>query len=595
MIASRLPVALSGFCTLLAVLFMTGCGRSAVHPPGFEALGTTLPETAESITIPDGFTEQLPETPEPAPTWTAAETGRGFVVFARHYLESSHLRTVPVRSEITDQLTTFSGLGEYEPVTFSLHALTPLQDVQITISELHADTGGVIPASHVDVRSVRCWPKRVWKNPPVAQYRMAPWFLEQREKLDVPTGQSQRYWVTVWTAPEANPGLYRGTLRVSVRDRTEAKVHLQVRVLPITLRTPPTRHGMYYHMFDPMDKTSTEPLAPELQTRDIVNMREHGMNTAMVMLYPLNKGSMHDGKVSYDLEPIAHFVETGLAVGMDAGIWNTTLDALLPQYDGPGDLGENVRGFVDGFKNRHWPTPTISFGDESDAHDTWETSTQIGLIKKAVSEAKTFTTIVYPKNSELFEPDLDIRAFSSFLDGDGARRTVEAGRALWMYSGPGEWGMPANRYYRGLWAAALRLDGVLDWVYFHVINRDGLYNDLESQRGGPNHRGWVMPTPDGPLPTLTWEAMREGIDDGRYFFTLQSLIDEARASSSDEAKQYADTAQAYLDTLFAQVDTREYGERYPLHRTCDNMTASDFDTFRYQVAEHIMVIQAAMR
>ena len=350
---------------------IAGCSRPTAIPPGFGVLGTTIPQSAESIPIPEGFTEKLPQSPAVDTAWTGAESAAGYVLFARNYLTTVLPSAQPVRGEITDQITSFSSLGEYEPATFSIHALEALSEVRVTATALRRGGGGVIPASYVDVRSVRCWPKRVWKNPPVRQFSMAPWFLEKRASLDVPAGRSQRYWITVFVPADVKAGLYHGTVHVEAKGRVMKHMKLQMRVLPLVLRTPPTRQGMYYHLLDPMAEASDSPLDTSLQTRDIVNMREHGMNTAMIMLYPALKGTMRDGEVAYDVSPIAHFVETGLAVGMDGCIWNTTMDPFLPRYDGPGTLGQNTRGFVQSFVARGWPIPTLSYGDESDAHDTW--------------------------------------------------------------------------------------------------------------------------------------------------------------------------------------------------------------------------------
>lgn len=581
------------FVPAVVLVVVVACAAREM-PSGFGAWGTRVPPAADAIPIPDGFTEQLPEFEHTAPSWTAAEVERGYVTFATSYMQLVYPRTKPTRERITTGLKAFCSRGEYEPVTFAIHALRALTAVQVTVGDLTSAAGDVIPAARIDVRSVRCWPKRVWKNPPVAQYMMTPWVLEKRDALDVPEARTQQFWLTVHVPPDAAGGVYHATVRVQAGGAETTSLALELEVLPIVLRAPPTRHGMYYHMVDETRPAPHPPLSDDYLAKEIVNMREHGMNSVFVMLYPSIAGTLDAGKVSYDLTPIAFFVRTCLEVGLGPGSWNTTVDDLLPKYKGPSSLGSNVRGFVESFHARGWPTPIVSFGDESDAHDAWSTAASLGAIKAAVPEALTYTTIVYPKNSEAYEPHLDIRAFSSYLDRDGAERTRKAGRQLWMYSGPSEGNVKANRFYRGLWASALGLDGVVDWVYFTFYQRDHLYNDLVDPRGGPNHRGWVVPAPDGPLPTVSWEGTREGIDDGRYLFTLQSLIAEARTRTDAKLAAAAQRGDDAVRALHATVDARDFGDRYPLWRTCDAMSVASFDDFRYRVAQHILELQALL-
>jgi len=45
---------------------------------------------------------------------------------------------------------------------------------------------------------------------------------------------------------------------------------------------------------------------------------------------------------------------------------------------------------------------------------------------------------------------------------------------------------------------------------------------------------YVYPTPDELIPSIGWEAVREGIDDYRYLRTLQKTVETARAAGAKE-------------------------------------------------------------
>ncbi len=134
----------------------------------------------------------------------------------------------------------------------------------------------------------------------------------------------------------------------------------------------------------------------------------------------------------------------------------------------------------------------------------------------------------------------------------------------------------------------------MDWVYFTLSNDEHLYDDLIDPQGRPNHRGWVVPTRGGPLPTLSWEATREGIDDGRYLFTLQSLTETARNHDDPKVTAAARKADDTIRRLHALVDASPFGDRYPFFRTCDDLSVASLDEFRYSVARHIVALQTML-
>ena len=123
-----------------------------------------------------------------------------------------------------------------------------------------------------------------------------------------------------------------------------------------------------------------------------------------------------------------------------------------------------MKVLVSEFRNHDWFAPIFSVGDESDANGTiGNVRTFLAQIKENVPESTTYSTIVFPDHSEWLEPNLDIRAFSSYADNTVVLPTKIAGRQLWMYSGTSGYGKDpkGDRFYRGLWTNKLNLDGVL--------------------------------------------------------------------------------------------------------------------------------------
>ena len=60
----------------------------------------------------------------------------------------------------------------------------------------------------------------------------------------------------------------------------------------------------------------------------------------------------------------------------------------------------------------------------------------------------------------------------------------------------------------------------------------------------------AYPGTDGPVPTPEYEAMREGIDDGRYAYLLETHIENARNSTNKNLQNLAiQAATAYQQIL----------------------------------------------
>ena len=582
-------------CFLFPLLLSATSFADADVPAGFKVLGTVVP--AEYDPPPThGFTESAPQTHTGDYKASAEERAGGYVVYAKSYMDEVYPRTTPQSSEVTAALSAFSTPGEYEPVTFTIYALEQMTGVSVSVADLTSAKGDRIKASNIDVRSVRCWPKRIWKHPPVNEYLMKPWFLEKRPSLDIEQKTSQRFWLTLRVPPDTPAGTYKTTVSIGTDNRDDRRLALDLQVLDIDLMTPPTKQCIYYHMQDELNPVSYQPYSdPGRYLKDAVNMKEHGLNSVFMMIPVAFSGRMEGDKAVFDLDPIAPFMDACMKVGVDTVIFNMTLHLILPGKGPSADYGVNVRGFVDSFVARGWTMPILSYGDESDASDAWKLyASQMKMSKSVVPEAKTYTTIVYPWNSEHFEPHLDIRAHA-LLDWRVVEPARKAGRELWQYSGA-HGGAKNARFYRGIWGSMLGLRGMSDWLYFLLYNKEAFLDDLGGggSSGGPNHRGFVIPTPAGPLPTPRWEGIREGVLDGRYLYTLAELISKSETSGDPALVALAADAQSFLDDLYDQVDDiPEYVPNGPFPHSEVSGTIKDlkFFDFRFVAATHIKKMQ----
>lgn len=79
------------------------------------------------------------------------------------------------------------------------------------------------------------------------------------------------------------------------------------------------------------------------------------------------------------------------------------------------------------------------------------------------------------------------------------------------------------------------------WDYMSWVNNP--YDDFDNGTAYYSDMEIAYPTWNDPIPTIEWEATREGVDDARYMTTLQNLITKSKrlgvtSSAILEAEQF---------------------------------------------------------
>ncbi|MBM4087543.1 MAG: hypothetical protein FJ272_22360, partial [Planctomycetes bacterium] len=239
--------------------------------------------------------------PNPPPTPTAADTARGYVPFARNYLDLIPPTYAPSQDEVGEVkrvrelpiLAAFCSLGEYEPLSLGLYALRDLKNVHAVVSDLKAPSGATIPSSAVDVRTVRYLYKRSHYS--MGDRMLVPTHLEKKPLAEVPKGQSRQFWLTVHVPSNAAPGDYRGSVTIQADGAPDLTLPLKLEVLPIRLAVP---KGIGFGMYDWPPRAEGDP-SSEARFRD---QRAHGMTTVGLCSGLNGKFDMADGRgrVTFD-------------------------------------------------------------------------------------------------------------------------------------------------------------------------------------------------------------------------------------------------------------------------------------------------------
>lgn len=573
--------------------------------------------------------EPFTEATKPVQDWappapTAAETAAGMLAYVAPDPGEYRPYRLPRAQERTDRLQVFLCPGEDEPVTFAVYTLAELKGLTITADLKNA------PVT-VDVRQEHCWPQRTgWRS---RQWYTTPELLlpcadgkktvpYQRGILkevpfDLAAGQSQGFWLTLSASAEARPGRYEAVVSVAAADKPALQLPLTIEVLPIKLQRPADRSWLIYADSSRWDRMSEDQALAELR-----DFRSHGMDGLVEgNLGTPDVSKLREGKVTYDASRFRKYTELCRRVGMEG--------PHVINSAGP-NLVKSTLGITADLTKGQWPTE-VTAGVQAIAKAAVAATADIpakwyyygvdeptGDNTYAIQDyqawhdggARTYATFYVPSFLEkasayLSAPCFVVGLVSNEKRAQEAREACEkTGAEFWWY-GTGSYVNPFpqegylwhNRYGAGLlfWKTGARAE--VTWTFCRP--HEDVFNDFDGSRansGEPKEQCTAYPhflKPDdwssyqGAIPTIAWEALREGVDDYLYLYTLTSLIKQAQASPIAAAQKAAEEAQATLQGL---VDSVPW---------VNPMGPVGFETKRLQqirrmVADRILGLQAAL-
>jgi hypothetical protein len=247
-------------------------------------------------------------------------------------------------------------------------------------------------------------------------------------------------------------------------------------------------------------------------------------------------------------------------------------------------------------RERHWPELLWYLVDEP-------SPTQYGMAMKLndlvhrVPGARTTTALGEPGPLADYY-DVWITSTSTRGLSDILKLGQEKHKEVWTYNCQWNGTQPANdRYFCGyhMWVTGLR--GNWQWCYTEDYSGSSRLTDEVAFKIPTYEEPWyvnyVLPTPEGNMPTLGWEGRREGIDDYRYLQTLKEAIAAAPASKRSVAmaadrwlKGLRVRLQPPPQQLRASNSDRNYG--FVMDAA---LQPDDYDSVRAQAAEYIMKLQ----
>ena len=419
--------------------------------------------------------------------------------------------------------------------------------------------GHEIPADHLSWSFVGYVPvARNSQNTPAEELvRQAPADfpdpLLEETTIAVPAGQCQPLWLTVRVPQDAPAGRYDGSFRlITASGADEVPVTLQVfdfevpdqRHIPVTNWFTPGRIARQYHV-EPWSEAHWELLG-----RYADNMREHRQNVCLTPLSLIDITQKPDGTFAFDFARFDRWIELfetrggmdffegGHVAGRDGG-WETTRikfnDITVTLTDGtskalPGEqvirpLMSALQAHLEqkGLLDRFW----IHIADEpiDKCLASWEEKSRI--VHEAAPKIKRIDAIEAPEfhgTLEIWVPRLD-HLHDWYERYKSAQK--EQGAELWFYTCL----FPNQTYPNRLVDYSLLKTRILHWMNWHFdapgylhwgLNywTDDPFASTESGRLPPGDAFIIYPGKDGPLNSIRWEAMRDGLEDYEYLYLL---------------------------------------------------------------------------
>ena len=468
-----------------------------------------------------------------------------------------------------------SARDEWEHGQIVVRGNRPISNLRAAIGDLRGPGGKAISASQCRCRFVAyiLVEKNTNFTPPEELVAPAPCkvpdALLENEAVNVEAGNAQPIWVTVHVPKDGDPGDYTGVVRVTW-DGGGRDVPVKLTVWPFAV--PSERHLYYSNWFEPFDVWERYKLRPwsdeywAMLDKYIANAAAHRQNVTRTLLDMIGCYREPDGKFAFDFSIFDRWVEVSDRHGMAEGIeifCVGKIEKVNGQYRGGlADLGvidrktgkkETVSGdritpkllaaMQEHMRRRGWLDRALLhvMDEPSDVRAYQEASRLVHKYAPRMRRMDEFCSTGYGKDVEVWVPKLPLY-YEWQADYDRARQT---GAEMWLYTCCDPYGRFPNRCV-DYPAIKTRIIHWLNWRYDAIgylhwgltAWTDDPYATATRYWYPPGESWIVYPGPSGPVDSMRYEALRDGIEDYEYMWLLTSLAAKVKKELGEAADAF---------------------------------------------------------
>ena len=472
----------------------------------------------------------------------------GYMLFSRSPLEYVFPESRPQQSEMINHVSIQVVRNEFEPITFSLYPLRNLGMVKISVTDLRGAEAS-ISKDKIKVAYVEMVKETI--GLPGGRFENVPTLIRAGNQVNTEAGKCQRFWLTIRIDDNVSPGVYKGKVTISPQSGLETSLPLEVTVMPISLEDIP---GIDYFMLMTYEFTElTMPWSREEKEKIyqsacniLKDYKEHGITT-LCLHSPFVLITKEDG--TPNLEDIFAALRAAKEIGFKGRIiWymGHLIQTSKPKHPG------NIMGFDKGI---HLPRlkyivetvseyakehgcPDVIFlpiDEPGDSYQDFQNKRQAitPLLLKTIKDLGA-QTMLTSDDYKQFKP-VDYLC-SGEMNKEGLNAAHDSGSVYWLFNNDVTTrclNPTYARYIYGYYTWMNRVDGMSSWTFQNTQNARGLPGQADVH-GSDIYLAY--PDPNGPIATLKWEAIREGIDDHKLVYQLVKRIQKLKQKGIKTSK-----------------------------------------------------------
>lgn len=466
----------------------------------------------------------------------------GYIIYSTPLLSSTDAGAFPEETASTGHRIRAAG-NEISSTRISLFTKKRLEEVSYTLAPVTSEAGATLPTETIDIRVLKPWGSdkqacilvtdtRVELKGWLENYDQHPRFVEA-----IPENSSEHFLVR-FDATGVKPGRYRTTVTISPRNGESSDFPVEIEVLPFELRKTDRDVGFFYHGVlqqkdgPPIGSTGaffynglTTEESMEEEFRDLARA---GFNFLVVPAYaagPLNPDYVETIARIAGHAGIRKVALTGAEHLINAGVAEKGGETLLNARK---TLSERIAGMA-GVGDRHGVELYVYGVDEPNSDAQIEACNAIFEVAQengfgGMTAVMSDEVRARMKGLDILTMNWNIMTLNNSPLLEGLKNEVNYPfKSIAYYGNLYAKYLPAVRLTSGWYLYKSRFNGSIPWAYYCLGKNWDPFEDWGIGLSiGVAY--YAFPTRDKPIPTLKFEASREGLNDLRYLETLEYYL-----------------------------------------------------------------------
>ncbi len=562
----------------LMVLCTSLCAQDASKPRVMNWKQFPLPTgTPDTPRPPDSeFLKVLPPLRQ-EPAFSAKAWELGVAVWWADYSVQLFSEQPPSKADFARKPIVRAVAGEDEPLVLGLWGIGDVGKVTLSVKK------SPFP---ITIRCVDFYPRTVpgpyfedkvegGRTVGIAAY------LPIKNTAEVKAKANTVFWMTVQVPSSAKPGKYPAKLELAVGESGNVVVLLPVTIVVLPIKLPPAdiAYGMY---FRPTDTKAVDPrfATPGKLQEYWRDLAKHGMNSPTLYncagpVYDSDGNAKFDG--NSDIAMIQDWLKAGCA--------NPKVPMMFL-----GGISDKAAASVKAEAKRRGFPEFLVYGPDEPAVNDQSLASFNAL--QPVRKSFRIVTAISDSSAAAYGDLLDVWVVNGGRVTPEMRKLAAQKKAeLWTYdcSHRGMGNAPWSRYYAGLYTWALGLKGNFLWCY-----TEGYYREKGVHLPWSPIFCYVLPSDQGLLPSIEWEARREGVEDYRTLALLEKLIPAKPTNpTARQAKTWLEKTRNRVDWYLARnmppsMYPWDGPELYPM---CPNFDQTELSSIRTKAQDYVLKLK----